>query len=418
MRILIASAHRNLIGGVEKYLQAVIPGLIDRGHEVGLLYEHPSDPAGERVDPPTGLLRTWCLADLGAASVLQGVAEWGPGVVYSHGLNGSESLVVERALLDRYPVALYVHNYDATCSTGGKCHSFPQIQTCTRRIGPACLLLHYPRRCGGLNPLTMWRDYQRHMALNARLPEYQAILVASRHMRGEMERHQVSPAKLHLAPLPTTDVVPDAVAPPPKRLTGKIIFVGRLTDIKGAKYLIQAIPKAARSLNQHLSLTIAGDGPERHALEETARRLGVAVEFAGWVHTPQKLDLMREADLLAVPSLWPEPFGLVGIEAGCLGVPAVGYAVGGIPDWLIGGESGELAPGDPPTVDGLADAVVRALASPEHYARLSEGAWKLAQGFSLQKHLAQLEPILAQLPMLAQLKPGTEATRPVSATFG
>jgi glycosyltransferase involved in cell wall biosynthesis len=107
---------------------------------------------------------------------------------------------------------------------------------------------------------------------------------------------------------------------------------------------------------------------------------------------------MHHADLLAVPSLWPEPFGLVGIEAGSLGLPAVGYASGGIPDWLVPGETGELAPSDPPTVDGLSDAIVRAFASGEHHAKLCLGAWKQAQRFTLEKHLAQLEPLLGIEP--------------------
>src|SRR6202034_271377 len=99
-------------------------------------------------------------------------------------------------------------------------------------------------------------------------------------------------------------------------------------------------------------------------------------------------DLMRQADLVAVPSLWPEPFGLVGIEAGCFGVPAVGFAVGGIPDWLIPGQTGELAPADPPTVEGLAEAIVRALEDPAHYQKLCSGAWEMAKRFSLERHLA------------------------------
>jgi glycosyltransferase involved in cell wall biosynthesis len=422
MRILIASAHRNLVGGVEKYLQAVIPGFEERGHEVAFLYEYPADPKREHIDSASGFLDSWCLQEADPQAVLASVGAWKPDVVYSHGFDGTDSVAIKNSLLDAYPVALYLHNYDHTCATGTKCHSFPQIQNCTRRLGPACLLLHYPRRCGGLHPGTMWRQYQRHVELNARLSDHQAILVASRHMYLEMERHGVSAEKLHLAPLPTTDVIPDGVPPAPKRLTGKIIFVGRLTDLKGAKYLIEAIPKAALRLNRPLSLTIAGDGPERGMLQETAQRLGVAVEFAGWVHTQRKLDLMREADLLAVPSLWPEPFGLVGIEAGCLGVPAVGYAVGGIPDWLIAGESGELAPGDPPTVDGLAEAMVRALASPEHYARLCQGAWKLAQRFTLESHLDQLEPILLEPgllePNVSEPKPGVGTSLSRSSPVG
>ena len=103
---------------------------------------------------------------------------------------------------------------------------------------------------------------------------------------------------------------------------------------------------------------------------------------------------MREADLLAVPSVWPEPFGLVGIEAGCVGLPAVAFAVGGIPDWLIPGKSGELAPGDPPTADGLALAIVRALADPTPLQRLRIGAWEVARTFRPGRHLDELERIL------------------------
>jgi glycosyltransferase involved in cell wall biosynthesis len=394
MRILIASAHRNLIGGVEKYLQALIPGLLDRGHDVGFLYEYPADPAKEQVHPPATPLRTWCVAELGVPAVLNSVAQWRPDIVYCHGLDGAESVSLESALLDRYPGVLYVHNYDRTCATGRKCFSFPKIQACTRQLGPACLLLHYPRRCGGLHPGTMWRRYQRHTQLNSRLPDHRAILVASSHMHAELQRNGAKPETLHLVPLPTTDVVPQPTLPRPKSFTGRILFVGRLTDVKGADHLIQAIPKAAEKLGRPLTLTIAGDGAEGPKLREMSARLGVAVEFAGWVQTPEKLNLMRQSDLLAVPSLWPEPFGLVGIEAGCVGLPAAAYAIGGIQDWLLPGETGESAPSDPPTVEGLAEAIVRALASPEHYARLCRGAWQFAQRFSLENHLAQLEPIL------------------------
>ena len=67
------------------------------------------------------------------------------------------------------------------------------------------------------------------------------------------------------------------------------------------------------------------------------------------------------ADLLVVPSLWPEPFGLVGLEAARHRLPVAAFAVGGIPDWLRPGVNGYLAPGDPPTPGGLADAIIACL---------------------------------------------------------
>ena len=70
-------------------------------------------------------------------------------------------------------------------------------------------------------------------------------------------------------------------------------------------------------------------------------------------------------DVVVMPSLWPEPFGLVGLEANRRGVPVVAFATGGIPEWLHDGVNGCLAPGDPPTADGLADALIRCIRSLE-----------------------------------------------------
>src|SRR5262249_36630688 len=114
--------------------------------------------------------------------------------------------------------------------------------------------------------------------------------------------------------------------------------------------------------------------------------LDVDASVLGWCASARLASLRTEADLLAVPSVGPEPFGLVGIEAGCFGLPAVGFAVGGIPDWLIPGQSGEAAPA-PPTADGLAEAIDRALTDPDHHQRLRIGAWEMAQQFTLARRL-------------------------------
>jgi glycosyltransferase involved in cell wall biosynthesis len=167
-----------------------------------------------------------------------------------------------------------------------------------------------------------------------------------------------------------------------------------LTDLKGGRFLIEALRQAREHLARPLALVVAGDGSERPQLEGLARRHALPAEFLGWIDAPRLRAVMRQSDLLAVPSLWPEPFGLVGIEAGCVGLPAVGFAVGGVPDWLIPGESGELAPADPPTVAGLAAALVRALADPGRLARLRHGAWQSAARFTRESHLLCLEGIL------------------------
>lgn len=392
MRVLITTFHRNVIGGTEKYLQALIPGLIQRGHQAALLHEEPFDPSRESITPSDHPVPAYCLAEEGLISALRSVSEWKPDVVYNQGLQASD---LEGALIDAYPTVLFAHGYYGTCATGHKCHAFPGYQPCTRRFGPACLVLHYPRRCGGLHPGRAWQIYRVQSQRNARLKDFESILVASHHMRTEYLRHGVSPDRICIAPLPLADN--EVELPPfhPRPPGGRILLMGRLTKAKGGRHLIQAVARASQKLGQALTLTVAGDGPERARLEDDARRFQVAAEFVGWIDAGRKTEVLGETDLLAVPSLWPEPFGLVGIEAGVFGVPAVGYAVGGIPDWLIPGQTGELAPGDPPTVGGLADAIVRALENPEHHADLQRGARQLARRFTLDAHLTKLELALA-----------------------
>jgi glycosyltransferase involved in cell wall biosynthesis len=240
----------------------------------------------------------------------------------------------------------------------------------------------------------MLRMYRESADVNSQLPGYHAVLVASSHMYAEYQRHGVGPEKLHLVSLPAAECSPQFREPDRPSPRGRILFLGRMTKLKGVTYLIPAIGRASAKLGQPLRLTVAGDGPELPHLKILAQKSGIEADFVGWVDAAQKLELMRQTDLLAVPSLWPEPFGLVGVEAGSLGVPSVAYAVGGIPDWLIAGHSGELAAADPPTVDGLANAIVRALADPVHYSKLCRGAWEVAGRFTLAAHMAKLEPIL------------------------
>jgi glycosyltransferase involved in cell wall biosynthesis len=391
MRILIAASNRAVIGGAEKYVQGLIPALLRHGHLVSILHEFASVPDQATIDPPDARLPRWLWDDRGRGSALwDQIEEWRPDIVYSQGLL---SVDLEKTLLGRFPSVLYAHVYLGTCISGRKCHSFPQVRPCHRRFGPACLALYFPRHCGGWSPIRAWQLYESQARRNSQMSKYRAILVASTHMYREFEQHGVSPDTLELVPLP----IPEPAPGMPRSAAGlprKILFMGRLTDLKGVDHLIQAVPLAEKQLRRRLELTVAGEGPQLEQLQGLARKTGVDVNFAGWLDSERQWDLLRQVDLLAVPSLWPEPFGLVGLEAGRLGVPSAGYAVGGITDWLIPGETGELASGDPPTVPGLAEAIVRALRDPGHHARLSRGALDLSRKFTLERHLASLESVL------------------------
>ena len=122
-----------------------------------------------------------------------------------------------------------------------------------------------------------------------------------------------------------------------------------------------------------------------------ARRLGVAerVAFRGWLGAEELAGELAEASVVVLPSLWPEPFGLVGIEAFAAGRPAVASATGGVGDWLEHGVNGlGVAPGD---VDDLARALNEMLDDPDRQRRMGiAGRETVARSFSADSHLTAL----------------------------
>lgn len=134
---------------------------------------------------------------------------------------------------------------------------------------------------------------------------------------------------------------------PPKEifLAKKLLFIGSLHPVKGLDYLLQAMVEIVES-EPEISLSVAGRGDFLEYYKSMAKDLGVSqsVNFLGFVDKSKIIDLYRSADLTVVPSVWSEQFGMVGPESLACGTPVVGSNVGGVPEWLEQGKSGELVP--------------------------------------------------------------------------
>lgn len=395
MRILVATQHRGVVGGVETYLRALLPALRDAGHDVALLTE---DGAGiGSIAQHCPEIDEWNAKAFKIDDLCASLAEWRPDVVFNNGLANPS---LEARLADRFPTVMYAHNYHGTCVSGTKCHSQRGFRACRRRLGTGCLAVYLPFGCGGRDPFTAVRLYRVQRRRRAVLPKYRAVVTASRHMADEYLAHGVPTERVHVIPLFSTDAVQDPTPPAQRSRTDRVLLIGRLIPLKGVEMATTAVTIAGERLGRRLTLVVAGDGPSRTIIEGEAKRLGVSTDFLGWVDSPRREAEMRRADALLMPSLWPEPFGLVGIEAGCVGLPTVAFACGGVTDWLTSGSNGETASGDPPTVEGLADALTRALADDDHWQRLRVGAWQTSASFNLKSHR---DALLARLDSAAQL---------------
>ena len=210
----------------------------------------------------------------------------------------------------------------------------------------------------------MMRDYQQQTARLRAMQGARAIVTASEHMRLELLKNGLARSactrlgcrwwirRSRIRVARGYDDLADESNGGPKeqRTPRRVVFIGRLEKPKGGLILIDAMRAAAAALKRRLSLTLVGDGRERDALESKARSLmgndqGVEISFTGWLEREAISAVIDQSDLLAVPSLWPEPFGLVGVEAGMRGLPAVAFEIGGITEWLEDGVNGRAGAG-------------------------------------------------------------------------
>jgi spore coat protein SA len=110
-----------------------------------------------------------------------------------------------------------------------------------------------------------------------------------------------------------------------------VLFTGRLIPRKGIPVLIRAMKRVRRAV-PHAHLVIAGHGKPGYvkSLKRTASRLGVSVQFLGYIPHSKMHEVYRLADCFVCPSQKHESFGLVNVEAMASGLPVVASKLGGI----------------------------------------------------------------------------------------
>ena len=393
MRIAILNWSNRRIGGTGTYLSAVVPQLQRAGHEIALWHEVNTPTDYAPIPMPPGA-QVWSMTDLGLEPALAALSSWQPDLLYAHGLLDP---AVERRTLQIAPSVFFAHNYYGTCISGGKTVRRPVVTPCGRTFGWQCLAHYYPRGCGGWSPVTMVRQYRQQRDRLQLLSKYSAVVTHSTHMEKEYIRHGLDRTRVVNVKYGTDEPSPALadVAPTAHDGPWELLFAGRMDALKGGRELILALPEVTKRLDRNVRLTFAGDGPLRGKWERLSQRVcrtesRVQVQFVGWLPRTSIDMLFSQSDLLVLPSLWPEPLALVGLEAGRHSLPVAAFAVGGIADWLTSGHNGFLAPGDPPTVDGLVGAIVACLKDRATHARLREGAGAVSADFAFEKHMELL----------------------------
>ena len=213
---------------------------------------------------------------------------------------------------------------------------------CDIKYGLHCFRHIYSEGCANRHPARVVKAWKYvNFEIKNAAKRYGKIIVMSDYMQNGLLECGVPLEQIDVNPYFTNLSHRENVN---QRATKKnILYAGRLISSKGPHILLEAIADTLRS-NSDVSLDIIGDGNMRQELENKVSILGLSdkVMFHGWKGREQIKVLMENCYVFALPSIYPEAFGIVGIEAMACSKPVVAYNVGGVSTWLRNNKTGFL----------------------------------------------------------------------------
>ncbi|MEI9989064.1 MAG: glycosyltransferase family 4 protein [Rhizomicrobium sp.] len=312
----------DVIGGIEVLAAHFLPRLMARGHQVLVITSSVGgQPQGRTSYNGIDILKlnfVEALMDRQIATTLR---------------LGHE---VDRAIAEFAPDVLHINDTNTP--------SFFFLRQRAIKNLPRTLTLHSPIRQAGSD------------GLQTRLVrEADCVVAVSNAVGADAIAH--TPAireKLIVIPnaLPMPALEPTALPFEPPVL----LCLGRVVADKGFDVAVRAFA-LARQRHTSAQLVISGNGIERLRLEEMVRELDIGqyVHFTKWVEPEAVAEAIAEATAVLMPSRWPEPFGLVALQAAQMARPVIASRVGGLPEVIEDRQTGILVPPDDPSA--LADAI-------------------------------------------------------------
>jgi len=409
MRLLLCADTWGLIGGSERYAGAVAEELAERGHQLTVLCARRvgTEPWGVEVDVEPA----YAERDDPAGRIAALAAARRPDAIL---VLSSSSPAAFEELLGVAPTVRFVQDHTPFCPGLNKLHG--DGSACQRPLGRACIE-HFVGRggCQGFrrdenrpHPFAAWFALRKHQRALRMAASCERLLVASDFMRRELIAAGVEPERVALVPYFTLSNSPRlrageldaATASFVARDDAPLLFAAaRLVPEKGIDRFLAALA----ALRTPVRAVIAGSGPVEHDLRQQAHAAGLdeRVHFAGWQSAAAIERLHAAASAVVFPSLWDEPFGLVGLEAMAHAKPVAAFDVGGVREWLADGETGWLAPrGD---VARLAAALDEIAADPQRAAELgAAGRARAERFFSIAAGVAALERELTRAARASQ----------------
>lgn len=397
MKVLIICPQWGYFGGREKYLIDFVHELSRRGQECVLVYgEQTQKPAITRGAALITKFNIPILSDVQTVldeqytKILNSILEReSPDVIF---LNDMRNIRLFETLLNYGKVTAMTHYGWLFCLRGVRIRYLSR-KACYHKLGYRCLLHGcFIKKSEKRSIIRLRHNSLKKLQILSSL--YQKIdihLVPSQYMKNLFLQHgfrdeQVKVIKLFVDLPYSSNNFANKEEP-------NVLFLGRIDRYKGVDFLLRALCK----LRVPFTCNIIGEGPYLSHCKKLAYRLrlGKKVQFLGWLPNAQTKPHIMAARLIVVPSIMPEAFGLVGLEAMAYGKPVVAFDTGGISDWLHDGKSGYLV--TPKDTAALTNKIEDLLRNPELANTLgAEGKRVVETTFNRNAHFDQMLVMLME----------------------
>jgi glycosyltransferase involved in cell wall biosynthesis len=385
MRVLLVTDWAPVEGGVERYFDWLRGALREAGDEAWLLTSSAGSAAGgsaELVAPATTRRAGQVVLQLANPRALgvarEAVRTLAPDVVHVCAFEMYLSPAVFAAFRD-VPTLLMVADYKPICPTAHKL--LPDGRLCTAPRGRVCV------RSGCIGSLHWLRDVPRYALIDRAVRSADRVVTISDWMVGALGAYGIDADLCRLAVPPVDPEYRRSPADAPS-----FLYVGRLSEEKGVDVLLRALASSGIPAE----LRLAGDGPERRALETLASSLGLAgrVRFLGQLGRKGLDEQLARTWALVTPSVWAEPFGLVAPEALVRGVPVIVTATGGLAEMITPGVDGLVVANG--SERELAAALAE-VAAGRTFSLDADRVAELTRRYELDRHVTEIRRHYAEL---------------------
>lgn len=376
MKIVFINNRFGSIGGAERYVKDVALELSLRGESVTVIHSE-NDLFKDNKYGIKGI------TSLDPELLKKEIQDLSPDIVFIHNIENPELLNVLGSLAVVVP---FVHDHHYYCPGNSKLW-FRSNKVCTVPTSLNCGLRAFTEKCMTRNPIKILPEIVLRRNFLSALKLRPKILCNSHYVAERLIQNGLDGSRVEIIPLFPGGEVRQVTKKEEIPETPEILFVGRVFIEKGVEYLLRAV----RHVNQPFKLIVVGDGWDLQRCKSIASALGISknVNFLGELKRNEIDKYYARCRMVVVPSIWPEPFGMTGLEGFSFEKPCIAFNVGGIPDWLEDSTTGYLVErGD---VCALADRISLLLANKDEAERLGLKARKKVEDvFNIGRHTDRL----------------------------